>query len=414
MKEMDWAFTLERQPDGRMVYQGNAGEAGDKGKPKTKWDCTGARLLQLCVPRRALYITGKTTPKETHLTQERIDQILAAGRLNCDKEARAKLTLPEVLALLKDPLPPTRSIGARTLAEREINCVDKLVVMLDSENKYERYGAAEALCQAGFGSQPAADKLIRLMETDRDVVFQVYAIAALINRDTRRGLLSAARPAIPVLLKMAVRHSPDDPRRVLQHDIGRALFYNGGAQPRRGLLPHYGLEGVDRSLLIPAIREILTNENGWARSTLSHWVYPQLTQTEREQLWGDIYQAARHIAPSGIMFASGNRTDGLKLMAEHHIKEGLDLATWYVRHQKGHGNKARVPYALAAILEYGAHAKRVIPQLESHAQWYESQRKGKVQPDDPANAIREAIKKIEAIKAPPEFELISIADKISP
>ncbi len=412
MREMDWAFTLERQPDGRMVYQGNAGEAGDQGKPKTKWDCTGARLLQLCVPRRVLYITGKTAPEDTHLTKKRMAQILAAGRLNCDKGARASLTLPEILTLLKDPLPPTRSIGAQTLVERDINCVDQLIGMLDSESKYERYGAAEALGKAGYGWKPAADKLIRLMETDTDVVFQVYAIAALINRDTKRGLLSAAKPAIPVLLSMAVRHSPSDPRRVLQHDIGRALFYNGRAQPRRGLLPHYGLEGVDRKLLIPAIKEILTNENGWARSTMSSWVYPELTGAERDLLWGDIYRATRHIAPSGIMFASGNRTDGLKLMAEHHIKEGLDLAAWYVRYQKGHGNKKRVPQALAAILEYGAHAKKVIPQLESHAQWYESQRRGKLQPDDPANAIREAIKKIEGIKTPPSVELVSIADHI--
>ncbi len=45
-------------------------------------------------------------------------------------------------------------------------------------------------------------------------------------------------------------------------------------------------------------------------------------------------------------------------------------------------------------------------------EWYESQRRGKLQPDDPANAIREAIKKIEAIKTPPSFDLVSIADQI--
>jgi len=407
MREMNGIFTLERQPDGRMAFQENIGEAGKKGDLKTKWDCTGARLLQLCVPRRKLYITGKATPRETHLTRKRVDRILVAGRLDGDVSARARLTRDEILALLEDPLPPIRSIGARTLAEREINCVDQLIEMLDSDNPHARYGAAEALCKAGYGSRPAAEKLIRLMEADDDVVFKVYAIAALINRDTKRGLLTAARPAIPVLLRMAVRHSPDDPRRVLQHDIGRALFYNGRAQPRRGLLPHYGLEGVDRSLLIPAMREILTNKNGWARSTLSHWVYPQLTEAERQELWGDIYTATRRIAPSGIMFASGVRTDGLRLMADNRIKEGLDLAAWYVRWQKGHGNRRRVPSALESVLKYGAHAKRLIPQLEAHARWYEQGRK---KPDDTATKIREAIKKLEAIDTPPEGPLVSIAE----
>jgi hypothetical protein len=173
------------------------------------------------------------------------------------------------------------------------------------------------------------------------------------------------------------------------------------------------MEGVDRSLLIPAVKEILKNENGWARSTLASWVYPRLTAAEREQLWGDIHMASRHIAPSGIMFASGVRTEGLKLMAQHHIKEGLDLAVWYVRYQKGHGNRGRVPAALEAIIAYGAHARRVIPELEKHAAWFESQRRrGKVSDDDPANRIREAIKKIEATESPPDFRLISIAEHL--
>ncbi len=409
MQEMNPLFTLERQPNGRFAFQDNAGENGRHGDPKTRWDSTGARLLQLAIPRRTLYITGKETPRETHLTQSRIDQILRAGRLSGDRAARAGLSVAEILALLEDPMPPIRSIGARTLAEREINCVDQLIPMLDSDNRYARYGAAEALGNAGFASKAAADKLIGRMATDRDVTFQSYAIGALINRDARRGLLRVAKPAIPVLLEMATRHSPDDPRKVLQQQISLALFYRWAAQPRRGLLAEYGLEGVDRPLLVAAIREILTNENGGARSMV-RWVYPELTEADLEQLWGDIYRATRHIAPSGIMFASDIRVHGLQLMADHRVKEGLDLAAWYIRYQKGHGNRQRVPHALDAILKYEAHAKRVIPELESHARWYEGPpENGRVKPNETAQAIREAIAKINAFDEPPGFELISIA-----
>lgn len=409
-KEMNWAFTLERQPDGRMVFQGNAGEAGEKGDPKTKWDCTGARLLQLCVPRRQLYLTGKQTPKGSHLTPQRIEQIFKGGRLDGDKSARAALTVPEILDLLQDPLPAARAVAARTLAEREINCVDQLIDMLDSENKYARYGAAEALCKAGFGNEDAANKLISLMATETDVTFQTYAIAALINRDKKRGLLTAAKPAIPVLLRMAVTHSPDDPRGVLQHDIGRALFYKGRAQPRRGLLVEYGLEGVDRALLLSAVKEILTNENGWARSTVS-WVYDEFTAAELAQMWGDIYRATEEIAPSGIMFASGVRMAGIKLMAEHRVSEGLDLTAWYVRHQKGHGKGGRMPQILDVLLQYGAHAKSVIPELKEHAAYWETQRNTRrpPSPTDLHTQVLETIKKIEAMETPPKDELKSIA-----
>lgn len=408
--ELNPLWTLERQPEGRFVFHDNVGEAGRKADLKTKWDSTGSRLLQLCVPRRAIYITGKDTPRETHLTDERIERLLWAGRVDGAKDLRAELTEEQIFDLLTDPLPPIRSIGARTLAERNMNRVDRLITMLDSDNKYARYGAAEALEKAGFASEAAADKLIELLPADDDITFKVYAIKALINRDKQRGLLAVAKPAIPVLLKMVVQHTPKDPRRVLQNDLSRALFYRGRAQPRRGLLAEYGLDGVDRDLLIPAIKEILTNENGWARGNVG-WVYDELTDAELERVWGDIYMASKKIAPSGIMFASGIRTKGLKTMGEHHIKEGLDLAVWYIRYQKGHGSPGRVPAALEAILEYGPEAKRVIPQLEEHAEWWEAQRGNK--PDSPAAQIRATIEKIKAMPDEPKPQLKSIANAIS-
>lgn len=369
-------------------------------------------MLQLCVPRRELYITGKDTPRKTHLTERRIAQVLTAGKLDGSKQLRSELSVSAILSLLSDPLPPIRSIGARTLAERELDIVDQLIPLLSGDNKYARYGAAEALCKAGFGSQDAADTLIRLMKTSEDLLFKRYAIDALINRDKKRGLLSVAKPAIPVLLKMAVEYSPEDPRKVLQQRIALALFYNGRAQPRRGLIAEYGLEGVERDLLLPALREVLTNQNGGARS-LTGWVLEKLSPNELDQLWPDIYQASRYIAPSGIMFASGIRTKGLNVMADHHIEEGLDLAVWYIRYQKGHGAPGRVPAALDAVRKYGGHAKRVIPELEKHyAYWVSKRNKRKpISKNDPANLIRATIEEIQ--KMPPaSFELVSIADAI--
>lgn len=414
MQDMNWAFTLERQPDGWMAYQGNAGEGGNLGDPKTKWDCTGSRLLQLCAPRRTLYITGKATPKETHLTPQRIEQIRLAGRLDVDKDARAALDVPKIMELLQDPLPPTRAIGARLLAERNLNVVDQLIPMLESKNKYARYGAAEALCKAGFGSQAAADKLISLMETDTDVTFKVYAIDALVNRDKKNGLLSVAKPAIPALLRMAGQHFPDDPRSVLQCDIGRALLYSGKAQPRRGLLVEYGLEGVDRTLLREMIQEMLKNKNGATRS-LCGWIYPKLTDEDLKALWADIYPATRNIAPSGIMFASGVQVDGLKLMAKQRTKEGLELTVRYVRHQNGHGSTPRMPQVMDILLQYGGHAKKYIPELQKHLAYWESQRVSRkgADPTDPASVLQATIEKIQAMKDPaPEDKLVSIGQYI--
>ena len=413
--EMEWAFTLERGPDGRFVFQGNAGE-GDKKNPqgaaKTKWDCTGARLLQLCVPRRKLFLTGKNTPRDTHLTDKRLNKIFAAGALYVNPEARLKLEMPHILALLKDPLPTVRYTGVQALKEQKRECVDELLALLDSKDRFARYGAAEALGVAGRGNQAAADKLIQVLSESDDITLQTYAIRALTGRDKNLGLLTAAKPAIPILLKMAVQDRSDDPRGVLQFAIAEALFYRGSVQPVRALLVEYGLEGVDRDLLIPAMEKILTNENGRGRSFLN-WVYKELNDEELDRLWDDIYKSTRDLAPSGIMFASGIRQAGLKTLAEKRIKEGLPLAAWYVRYQKMHGSAKRVPDALNAILKYEGHAKSVIPQLEQHAEWYEAKRNKRKPPadTDPDALIRAAIEKIKAM-GDPDFELISIEDHL--
>jgi hypothetical protein len=406
MNVMNPIFTLERQPDGRFVYQGNAGENGPMGDPKDKWDTTGARLLQLCVPRRILYVTGKETPRETHLNPQRIDQLLSAGKLDCDSEARSKLGADQILQLLKDPLPPTRNIGARALAEQDLNIVPKLIQLLDSDDRYARYGAAEALCKAGYESKEAAEKLIRIMRDNKDTLFRSYAVDALINRDTKRGLLDVAKPAIPVLLQLAVEQAPDDPRNVLQQDISRALFYNGLAQPRVGLLHKYGLESADRSQLLLAMQAIMKNQNGGTRSML-YWTYAKLTPTEVNQLWPDIFQATRYVAPSGEMFAAGIRKAGLNAMADYHVKEGLPLAVWYLQYQEGHSAGDREP-VLAVIEKYGAYAKEVIPDLEKCYSAWQAQKTRKA---DMAK-LRETINKIKALPDDKKFELVSIADRI--
>lgn len=411
MKEMRPFFTLERQPDGSLRYQDNVGEQAYKKDAKLNHSATGARLLQLCYPRRVLYITGKETPKDNPLTEERIKEVLEVGRLYCDKEARAKLNEADILKLLKGKLPPTRTIGVTAMSEKQINCVDKLIAMLESDDKHAQYGAAEALRSNGYASEKAVKALVKRMETSTDLTFLTYAVKAFTSWDTRRGLLAVAKPAIPVILKMAARDYADDPRGVLRFVIGEALFYGGRANPARGIIRHHGLEDAHRSLLLPAAKKLLANENGRARNITTQWVYPALTEEERKELWPNIYQASRHIAPSGIMFASGARTGGLKLMAKHNIKEGLALAVWYVRYQKGHGAWGRIPPMLEVIESYGAHAKEFIPELKSHSDYYKriERRKDLVKrPDHPASRIQKLIDTLEKLPDEPKKPLVSV------
>lgn len=357
MKEMDPIFTMERGTAGNFVFQQNAGEVGKQGEPKTKlWDCTGARLLQLCVPREKIYLSGRDMKVADPVSPERIKELFAAGELYSNKKARKALSKKEIFKLLADEMPASRFTGARALRAQNLNCVDDLVKMLDSDNRFAQYGACYALKESGYGSQKAIKRLIELIETSDDLDLRLNAIDALTARDRDVSLASHAKSAIPALLRLSVKHFDIDPRRLLQRRLTSALF------DRNGLITIHGIDDIDSSLLIPAIRELLTVDDGRARGSVAS-IYPMLKPEDRKTLWPDIYLAIKEISPSGIMFADQVRAKGLKLMAKNDIKEGVDLTIAFMS-EKRWGQGWRQKAGLEVLKIYGPAAKKALPLLQ--------------------------------------------------
>jgi hypothetical protein len=358
-KEMRWYFELERGWKGNVRYQRNP---GDKQTDKEGWDCTGARLLQLCLPLKQLCITGKDMKVINPLGGTILSQAIEAGRLIGNPEKLKELDKEKILQMLAHPLPATRNYGAQALAVQNINCVNDLIRMLESDHVNARYGACQALRVAGFNSKKAVERLSKIMLESDDLTFRLYAIDALTGGDLKMGLAKAAKPVIPALLKLAVSRSDDDPRRLLQRKLGFALFYKGRIMGTTGLISHHGVEGLEQSLLIPAIKELLTVDDGRSRSTVT-LVYSMLNAADLKLLWDDIYLSVKIIAPSGIMFADGVRLKGLKLMQQHHFKEGVELAIVILKENRWGGSK-RLSAILPILAEYGGSAKAALPILK--------------------------------------------------
>ncbi len=116
-----------------------------------------------------------------------------------------------------------------------------------------------------------------------------------------------------MLQRLAKVKSEDDPRGTEQRYLCFSLF------DRRGGLISKSLDGVDRDLLLEAVRIGLQNEDGRARSSLGT-VYQNLTYEEIKPLLPSIHRATVEPAPSGIMFASGIRISGVELLAKHRIR----------------------------------------------------------------------------------------------
>jgi hypothetical protein len=173
---------------------------------------------------------------------------------------------------------------------------------------------------------------------------------------------------------------------------------------KRGGLLGNSLEGVDRKQLMKAVRAGLLNQDGRARGSIGS-VYQNLSYEELKPLLPAIHRAIVEPSPSGIMFADQIRMSGLELLAQYRVSEGIELLANYARHQKPHASEKRIVRVMELLQTYGAHAKRVIPSLESTARYFEHE-----EPDFPkrlslgkAQCVRDTIAAIKASTAQPEL-----------
>lgn len=380
-----WYFDLARQWDGSFSHQGPPEESRDK---YHGWDASGAYLLALALPRRNLMLTGKREVTVPQLNANEAAAVIADGRgwNNRDRtRAYESMDDAELLTRLASWSPVVRERAAVALARRKADVLPELIKMLKEGDLDAQYGACQALAQLRGAAAPAAPALhARLLYSD--MWLRVKAAEAL------GAMGKAGMTALPTILKMLAREpGASDPRGMEQRYLCFVLF-----DRRNGML-RAPLEGVDIDALYAAIRAGLQNEDGRARSAVGN-VYEQLSFESLEPLLPAIHEAILVPSPSGIMFADGVRTAGLRLLAKHRVEEGIDACVHYIRHMKQHGSQKRVPEILKILQGYGAHAQRTTARLEEIAVFFETEEQDfpKKLSLQKAESVRAAIRAIEA------------------
>lgn len=379
-----WYFDLARQHDGTFLHQGPPAATSDR---FNKWDTTGANLLAYSMPLKKLRITGKGRQVVPHLTTSQANAVVQAGHgwNNLDRNSfYDSLTTEQLIEGLSSWSPVVRDRAAMALGRSKAEVQAALVNLLQSKNRYAQYGACRAFKYVK-GDHSASLPLLFNFLSHEDLTLRIHAAEAM------AGIGEKARPAIPAMLqRLANPDTENDPRRMEQRYLIFALFNN------RGGLIGQSLEGVDRALLIDAVRAGLTNEDGRARGSLAS-IYDKLTLEEIRPLLPAIHDAVADSAPSGIMFASGIRNEGLRLLAKHKVEEGLQVGIDYLtKTWPDWGAAKRNEQILKHLKSYGVHAKRIVPQLEKIAEEMASGQKAR-QPDrDKSEVIRKAIKEIQA------------------
>ena len=395
-----WYFDLARGADGNFLHQGPPEPEEDS---YAGWDCTGGYLLAYAMPLEKLYLTGKKPDAVPQLDAAAAQSLIVDGRGWNNKDRNSfydALSDEQILERLGNWSPVVRERAAMALGRRKDAPVTPLVEMLDSPSLDARYGACQGLIFLRGRGAPSVDALQKTLSHE-DLWLRIKAAEAL------AAIGAPATKVVPQLLELLARvDAKNDPRGMQQRYLSFALFDNEGLLGR-------SLEGVDRPALYKAVRAGLKNQDGRARGSIGS-VYRHLSLEEIKPLLPAIHEAIVEPAPSGEMFADGIRVEGLRLLSQHHIEEGINALVIYTRDQNPWASQERTPELMKILLTYGTHAKAAIPELTRIANYFE-----KDEEDFPPDlmrmkgeSVRETIAAIESSTDSPE--LVRLKENKSP
>ena len=387
-----WYFDLARRWDFAFPHQGPPEFEQDSYEG---WDSTGGYLLAYALPLKKIYLTGKLPAVAPQLDAAAAQALILDGRGWSNKDRNSaydRLSGDQLFECLASWSPVVRERAAMALARRKEVPIPPLLKMLDSPALDARYGACQALRALGGRAAPAVEPLRKSL-AEKDLWLRIKAAEAL------AGIGKPAMQAVPQLLELLAQvDTVNDPRGMQQRYLTFALFDEDG-----GMLSK-SLEGVDTDALYNAVRAGLKNQDGRARSSIGS-VYRNLSSEMIKPLLPAIYQAIVEPAPSGEMFADTIRVEGLRLLAKHRIKEGINACVKYTRDQNPWDSQERTPELMKILLSYGTHTNTVIPELTKIAHYFEKEEKD-FPPDlmiMKAKCVRETIRAIQASTDSPEL-----------
>lgn len=399
LKRQRWYYDLARKWDGSFAYQGGAAASGGEHK-YGGWDLTGAYLLTYGIPLNETYVTGKKMDLDDPLTGKKLANTIEAGKGFSSRhmavEPYKSKSVPELFEDLGSWSPAVRTRAAKALASKQDdNLVSKLVDLLENGDLHSQYGACQVLGALGERGADAVPVLSQTLEAE-DLWLRILACDAVSN------IGKPARKLVPKMLKLAAQPDPEDTHQMMQRYLAFGLFYKGGAMGGPGLIGR-SVEGVDRDLLYPAVEQLLENPDGRARSAVGNSLFRKLSLEEMKPILPAVFQAVKEPAPSGVMFASGVRLNGLEALAKNHVAEAMPLCIEIMDIQKW-GKRYRIKRCLKSLEKYGGAAKPMIPKLKELQKQLESHRenrKGRLQ--EQVDMVKDVIEKIKADKNPPEL-----------
>ena len=346
-KETRWLHTLNRTWDGNFTYDGCGYKDGTfsyRGLSDA-----GSHLLNLCLGRHQLYITGRDADPSIWLKGREVGDTIALATMDVKSKSDE-----ELLALFDHPMPKVRGEAVWTLRAREHKLTDPIKKMLKGGTDLQRHSAFGYF---GYGCPKEQLVLVRdelaaiMRDPDEELGVRVTATGSLCS------LGEAAYPYFDDMLKLVAADKPCDPLGKLDEQLGGSL---------NSLCPDPYAAGLvkDKQLFYAVVDKLLDHKRAVGRIAGGklvanipledfHYVADKLQHIIADQ---DLtYHSYHNLGP---------KTEAVSILANLNIAGGIEAAFDTL---EAEGGKAgfKIRMMMNVLPKYGANAKYALPKIKA-------------------------------------------------
>jgi len=346
-KKTRWLHTLNRTWEGNFTYDGCGYRNG--GFSYRGLSDAGSHLLNYCLARRKLYITGRDADKSIWLKGKEVSDTIALATMDINSKSDEVL-----LALFGHPMPKVRGLGVWTLRARKHKLIDSIRKMVTKGTREEKLSAC-----GYFGYKcppetavPSLEDLASVMrDTGEDPEVRAAAASAV-------GW--AGQPAYKYfndMLKIIVADEPEDTFGHEDAKVGAALNILCPAPYKQGLIR-------DKKLFYAAVHKLLEHKRAVTRA-----VGTQLIVGIPLDDFHYVADGTMHIIDDkDLTYQSyhnlGPQTGAITVLANLNIKGGIEAAFKILNAEAGKwGFKLRM--MMNVLPRYGANAKPALAKLNA-------------------------------------------------
>ena len=342
-----WLHTLNRKWTGDFTYDCCAYSKGIYSYRGLS--DTGSHLLNLCIGRGKLMITGRDSDQSLWLSEQQVAQTVALPTMDIKRKSDEQL-----LAYFGHEMPKVRLEAIWTLRPRDHQLGDTILAMTKSGTPRQRKSAIDYYA---YGcpdeiANPAIDTLVAILrDTKEPISLRAAAAGALAWR--KQG----AYPYYEDMLELLVEDKPNDPRGITDMHLGRAITIVSADPYKDGLVK-------SKDLFYTAVIKLLDHKRADGRSAGTKLI----EQIPLQDFHYIADKVAYIIDDSDKTYHSyhnrGPKTGSITIYANLKIRGGIEAAFEELESPLGKaGFKIRM--LMVVIPKYGPAAKQWLPKIKA-------------------------------------------------